>query len=175
MLPLPVAKAHCHELQQCRRKPQWCRANSVFRTIELLLIVSCALSRTAMSQSCPTNIPHVQGTWRTLPYLMPINPISTTLLHTGKVLIVSGSENDAYNNSTGAESYRNAIWDPAGTGPGSVTVQNINYDVFCSGTAILPDGRPLVVGGTTTYAFTGDSRASIFDPATLQFLQTPSM
>jgi hypothetical protein len=66
------------------------------------------------AQTCTLNIPHIDGEWRTLPYLMPINPISATLLNTGKVLIVAGSENDAKNNSHGAESYRNAIWDPTG-------------------------------------------------------------
>src|ERR1051325_11469899 len=98
------------------------------------------------AQTCTANIPHIDGEWRTLPYLMPINPISATLLHTGKVLIVAGSENDAKNNSKGSESYRNALWDPTGPTESSITVQNIDYDVFCSGTAALPDGRALVVG-----------------------------
>ena len=80
---------------------------------------------------------------------MPINPISATLLHTGEVLIVAGSENDARNNSPGAESYRNAIWDPTGTTQSSITVQHVDYDVFCSGTSALPDGRELVIGGTS--------------------------
>ena len=127
------------------------------------------------AQTCPVNTPHIQGVWRTLPYLMPINPISATLMHTGKVLIVAGSENDASNNSSGSESYRNAVWDPTGTTGSSVTVQEIAYDVFCSGTAALPDGRPLVIGGTSDYSFKGDNRASIFDPATTQFLQSQSM
>ena len=127
------------------------------------------------AQTCRANIPHIQGVWRTLPYLMPINPISATLLKTGKVLIVAGSENDSSNNSPGAESYRNAIWDPSGTTQSSITVQNLNYDVFCSGTATLPDGRPLVIGGTSDYSFKGDNRASIFDPATVSFLQSQSM
>ena len=69
----------------------------------------------SFAQTCPANIPHITGTWVTLPYQMPINPISATLLHTGQVLIVAGSENDANNNSTGAESYRAAVWDPTGT------------------------------------------------------------
>src|SRR5258708_1296199 len=112
----------------------------------VLLSLSVLIPR-GTAQTCPANIPHIQGVWRTLPYLMPINPISATLLHTGQVLIVAGSENDANNNSTGAESYRNAIWDPTGTTQSSITVQQINYDVFCSGTAALPDGRPLVIGG----------------------------
>src|SRR6185437_5746385 len=51
------------------------------------------------AQTCTVNIPHIDGEWRTLPYLMPINPISATLLNTGRVLIVAGSENDAKNNS----------------------------------------------------------------------------
>ncbi|HKO14115.1 MAG TPA: galactose oxidase-like domain-containing protein [Acidobacteriaceae bacterium] len=110
-----------------------------------------------------------------MPYLMPINPISATLLHTGKVLIVAGSENDASNNSHGSESYRNAVWDPVGTTGSSITVQEINYDVFCSGTATLPDGRPLVIGGTSDYSFKGENRASIFDPLTTQFAQTQNM
>jgi hypothetical protein len=127
------------------------------------------------AQTCPVNTPHIQGVWRTLPYLMPINPISATLLHTGKVLIVAGSENDASNNSPGAESYRNAFWDPTGTTGSSITVQQINYDVFCSGTAALPDGRPLVIGGTSDYSFKGENRASIFDPLTTQFVQSQQM
>ena len=111
----------------------------------------------------------------TVPYLMPINPISATLLHTGKILIVAGSENDPDNYSAGGESYRNAVWDPTGTDESSITVQNVPYDVFCSGTAVLPDGRPLVIGGTASYAFTGDNRASIFNPTTEDFVQSQNM
>src|SRR4029077_2575873 len=86
------------------------------------------------AQTCAANVPHVTGTWKTLPYQMPINPISANLLPTGKILIVAGSENDAKNNSKGAESYRAAIWDPTGTDESSIAVQNLTYDVFCSGT-----------------------------------------
>jgi hypothetical protein len=128
-----------------------------------------------LAQTCPTNVPHLQGVWRTLPYLAPINPISANLLNTGQILIVSGSENDGNNQSPGAESYRNAVWDPAGTTQSSITVQSITYDVFCSGTAALPDGRSLVIGGTSDYSFKGDNRASIFDPLTGKFLQSQSM
>jgi hypothetical protein len=39
------------------------------------------------AQTCAANVPHVTGTWVVLPYQMPINPISASLLHTGKVLI----------------------------------------------------------------------------------------
>jgi fibronectin type 3 domain-containing protein len=143
--------------------------------ITLALLSLGVVVPSSRAQTCTANIPHIDGEWRTLPYLMPINPISATLLNTGKVLIVAGSENDAKNNSPGAESYRNAIWDPTGATQSSITVQNMEYDVFCSGTAALPDGRALVVGGTSDYSFTGDNRASIFDPATERFVQSQSM
>ncbi len=146
----------------------------IFSTLVLLLCSQVA-TVPSVAQSCPVNTPHIQGVWRTLPYLMPINPISATLLHTGKVLIVAGSENDASNNSTGAESYRNAVWDPTAPTGNGITVQEIQYDVFCSGTAALPDGRSLVIGGTSDYSFKGDNRASIFDPVTTQFVQSQSM
>src|ERR1051325_10460167 len=105
--------------------------------VRALALLGCVFILPSAAQVCSSNVPHVQGTWRTLPYLMPINPISATLLSTGKVLIVAGSENDANNNSPGSESYRNAVWDPAGATGASINVQNIEYDVFCSGTAAL--------------------------------------
>src|SRR5215467_615524 len=138
-------------------------------------IVGVVLPHGALAQSCPLNVPHVNGTWTILPYQMPINPISATLLHNGKVLIVAGSENDASNNSVGSESYRAAVWDPTGATESSVSVQELTYDVFCSGTAALPDGRSLIVGGTSDYSFTGENRASIFNPVTGQYVQSQSM
>lgn len=127
------------------------------------------------AQTCAANVPHVTGTWMVLPYQMPINPISASLLRTGKVLIVAGSENDAKNNSKGAESYRASTWDPTGNTESSIAVQNLSYDVFCSGTATLPDGRALIVGGTSDYSFTGENRASIFDPTSGSLVQSQNM
>jgi fibronectin type 3 domain-containing protein len=133
------------------------------------------ISGSVSAQTCPANVPHITGTWETLPYQMPINPISANLLRNGKVLIVAGSENDASNNKPGAESYRAAIWDPMGADESSISVQNLTYDVFCSGTAALPDGRSLIVGGTSDYSFKGDRRASFFDPVTGAFAQSQNM
>src|SRR6516162_410827 len=137
--------------------------------------VAAVLTDLSALAQCPTNVPHTTGTWTVLPYQMPINPISANLLHNGKVLIVAGSENDARNNSKCAESYRAAVWDPTGTNESSISVQNLTYDVFCSGTAALFDGRSLIVGGTSDYSFTGENRASIFNPATSQYLQSQNM
>jgi hypothetical protein len=145
----------------------------------LMFLVSAVVAAithfSALAQTCPTNVPHITGTWTVLPYQIPINPISANLLPNGKVLIVAGSEFDARNNSRGAESYRAAVWDPSGTNESSISVQNLTYDVFCSGTAALFDGRSLIVGGTSDYSFTGENRASIFNPATSQYVQSQNM
>ena len=50
-------------------------------------------SSTTPSQPGHTSTGHPTGMWSTLPYTMPINPVHAALLHTGKVLIVSGSGN----------------------------------------------------------------------------------
>jgi fibronectin type 3 domain-containing protein len=141
----------------------------------LALATSAAFPGAARAQTCNANVPHQTGEWLTLPYQMPINPINATLLRSGQVLIVAGSENDAKNNSVGSESYRAALWDPTGTTQNSISVAELTYDVFCSGTATLPDGRALVVGGTNDYSFTGENRASFFDPVTNQWVQSQSM
>ena len=48
-----------------------------------------------------------QGQWRTLPSLMPINPIHLALMNNGKVLIVAGSGNVAT-----VTNYQAAVFDP---------------------------------------------------------------
>jgi hypothetical protein len=111
------------------------------------------------------------GLWSTLPYLMPINPIHCSLLHSGKVLIVSGSENNPPEHEAGQ--YYAAVWDPSS---GVFNVQNLLWDLFCNGMAALPDGRFLVVGGSSAVAPPfGDFRATVFDPATEKFTQVESM
>jgi hypothetical protein len=143
-------------------------------SVWILAAASIGAAGTASAQ-CPVNVPHVNGTWRTLPYQTPINPISATLLRTGKVLLVAGSENDAYNNASGAQSYRTVVWDPTGTDQTSMVAKQVSYDVFCSGTAQLPHGRTITIGGSSDYSFTGESRASFFDPATERFVQSQNM
>jgi hypothetical protein len=111
------------------------------------------------------------GLWTTLPYLMPINPIHCSLLRTGKVLIISGSENNPPEHEAGE--YYAAVWDPQS---GAFAVQNLLWDLFCNGMAALPDGRFLVVGGSAAVAPPyGEFRATVFDPATEKFTQVESM
>ena len=109
-----------------------------------------------------------QGQWSTLPYLMPINPVHEALMNNGKVLVVSGSGNDATNTNL-----RAAVWDPIA---GTFTVQTVAWDMFCNGMVVLPDGRPFISGGTLQYdPFYGELKSSVFDPATNTFTDVQNM
>lgn len=108
------------------------------------------------------------GQWTTLSYGMPINPVHVALLNTGKLLVVAGSGNDPTNTNLQA-----AIWDLQA---GTITVQSVAWDMFCNGMVVLPDGRPLIDGGTLQYdPFHGQPKASVFDPATGGFTNVQSM
>jgi hypothetical protein len=112
--------------------------------------------------------PGTQGQWNTLAYQMPINPIHLALMHTGKVLVVAGSGNDPTNSN-----FQSAVWDWQ---TGAIALQAVGYDMFCNGMVMLPDGRPLVNGGTLAYdPFHGELRNSVYDPATNSFTLVPNM
>ena len=140
----------------------------------VLAATAAGLAVSARAQ-CLDNVPHTTGTWQTLSYQMPINPISTTMLRDGRILIVSGSENDASNNHTGADTYRVAVWDPTVPDASGFLLGRLPYDVFCSGAAQLPHGLVLITGGSADYGFTGESRGTFFDPATNEFFQSQKM
>src|SRR6266581_2348868 len=125
-------------------------------------LVALFLTTTSVAQ------PNVQGQWTTLPYAMPINPVHVALLHTGKVLVVSGSGNVAGNTN-----YQAAIWDPQAN---TISTQPVAWDMFCNGMVVLPDGRPFIMGGTLQYdPFHGELRTSTFDPAAGTFTDAQNM
>src|SRR5437870_12539187 len=87
----------------------------------LFALIGCGggISSPNSGGAAPPQAPSASGTappygkWSTLPYTMPINPIHAALLHTGKVLIASGSGNDPSNASPSntTPDYEPAIWD----------------------------------------------------------------
>src|SRR4051812_45064014 len=110
----------------------------------------------------------LQGQWRTLASLMPINPVHVALMHNGKVLIVAGSGNVATETH-----YQAAVWDPASE---TLVTQSLAWDMFCNAMVALPDGRILVNGGTLQYdPFFGQPRNAVFDPATSVFIDVQNM
>jgi len=129
----------------------------------LLVIPICLLAASAVWAQA-----NVTGSWSTLPYTMPINPVHVALLHNGKVVVVSGSGNVAGNTN-----YQAALWDPQA---GTITSQPVAWDMFCNGMVVLPDGRPLINGGTQQYdPFHGALSNSIYDPATNTFSSVQNM
>src|ERR1051325_5123063 len=110
----------------------------------------------------------VQGQWRTLPLLMPINPVHIAVTYDGKVLIVSGSGNVAAETN-----FRAAVWDLQA---GTITTQALAWDMFCNGMVALSDGRILVNGGNLQYdPFHGQPRNSVFDPLLGTFTDVQNM
>ena len=138
---------------------------AVLRAAEICLsalLVSAAWQAPALAQS------NVQGQWKTLPTQAPINPIHVSLMHNGKVLIVSGS-----GNLPSDTTYLAAVWDPA---TDTVTTQPVPFDMFCNGMVVLPDGRPFIMSGTLQYdPFQGDPRTAAYDPSTGNFVELQSM
>jgi len=99
---------------------------------------------------------------------MPINPVHVALMFNSRVLVISGSGNDPNN-----KDFQAGVWDPAS---GSVKTFQIRWDMFCNGMVILPNGRPLVMGGTLKYDdFLGEPRTATFDPTTETFTDTAQM
>ena len=139
----------------------FCRRFSV-----LVLLIAAALAafprQTARAQTGQV------GQWRTLPALMPINPVHLALMNTGRVLIVSGSGNVASETN-----FRAAVWDPL---TDTLAIQPLTWDMFCNGMTVLPDGRVFVNGGNLRYdPFQGEPRNAAFDPATETFTDLESM
>ena len=157
-----------------------CSRATCVRFVSLLLLV-CALAPEMMAQA------NVQGRWRTLIQLMPINPVHVALLHNGKVLVVAGSGNCAPgqtvpsgqpacptgapygpSNNSGA-----GLFDPA---TNSFTPFPLSWDMFCNGMVVLPDGRAFINGGTLRYdPFYGEKRSAVFDPSTNLFSDVQTM
>src|SRR5437773_1930116 len=110
----------------------------------------------------------VQGQWRTLSLLMPINPVHLAVTHNGKVLIVAGSGNVATETN-----FRTAVWD---LGANSIATQSLAWDMFCNGMVALPDGRLFINGGNLQYdPFHGELRSSAFDPVLGVFTDLENM
>src|ERR1700730_6005441 len=130
-----------------------------------------------------TSNPHPTGMLSTLASPMPINPIHAALLHTGKVLIVSGSGNCPPTQAgcpQGPQYTQGAaLLDLSNN---NITTMSTTWDMFCNGMSIMQDGRVLINGGPKGYGalavvgvrgdipFTGLPNASIFDPSSESFI-----
>ncbi|MEU1075055.1 MULTISPECIES: kelch motif-containing protein [unclassified Streptomyces] len=81
-----------------------------------------------------------------IPKEFRLNTIHAALLHTGKVLLVAGSGNNAKNFD--AKKFDTVLWDPDKNTFKKIPTPN---DLFCTGHTQLADGRLLIAGGTKRY------------------------
>ena len=168
-----------------RKETQMKRFAAVLFTILISLpLIQCGGGASGSGGTSPSNYtPHPEGLWSTLPQTMPVNPIHAALLHTGKILIVSGSGN-CPPQQTGCPQGPQY---PQGAALLDLSNNNISpmlttWDMFCNGMSIMQDGRVLINGGTKGYGqlavvgvqgevpFTGLPNASIFDPSSESFV-----
>ena len=109
-----------------------------------------------------TTGPAAVGQW-SAPFDVGMVAVNMVMMHTGKVLMFSGSF---------AASWTERVWDPA-TGNATL-VPNPYYNLFCAGHSQLADGRILVVGGYDSSTL-GAANANIFDPVTQSWSALPNM
>jgi len=127
----------------------------------------CSLSSILLAPPAAAQA-NVQGQWQTLVTLAPINPVHLALMHNGKILFATGSGNDKT-----VTFFQGGVFDPV---TDTMTTQPLTWDLFCNGMAVLPDGRPFIMGGTINYnPFQGSNRTTAFDPATGNFVDLQSM
>ncbi|MFI1174976.1 radical copper oxidase GlxA [Streptomyces melanogenes] len=81
-----------------------------------------------------------------MPKEFRLNTIHAALLHTGKVLLVAGSGNNAKNFD--AKKFDTVLWDPDKNTFKKIPTPN---DLFCTGHTQLADGKLLIAGGTKRY------------------------
>lgn len=113
-----------------------------------------------------------KGYWEMLPCDSQTLAVHFVLLHTGKVLIFSGSGNYPPRHDT--HTYGSVLWD---YDAGTFTPVPISYDVFCAGQATLPGGDVLAAGGTKNYdnPWEGAPEAAVFDVVGEQWTNVADM
>ena len=93
----------------------------------------------------------------TAPIGLPLVPVGAAILPTGNVLFCASNQT---NNFTANGNTHTVIFDPSTNAWNSRNVTETAHNMFCPGTAMLPDGRLLVNGGYDA------PKTSIYNPAT---------
>jgi galactose oxidase len=101
------------------------------------------------------------------PVGLPIVPVSAAVLPGDRLLTFAAY--DAMNFSTTGTVTRVCVVDLATRRAGQTLTVNTQHEMFCTGLAMLSDGRLLVNGGSS------DSATTIYDPATNTWIRGPLM
>jgi galactose oxidase len=100
---------------------------------------------------------HELGSWSAVVPL-PLVPVGAAALRNGKVLFWSAYDEFTFGGDNGKT--QTALFDPVTGSLVAIEVSSTQHDMFCPGTALLGDGRLLVIGGSSS------SRTSIYNPVT---------
>ncbi len=99
----------------------------------------------------------------------PIVPVAAANLPNGKVLTWSAYSPDNFGDDNQWGRTYSAIFDPITLATQSRVVTETGHDMFCPGTSLLPDGRLLVNGGSSS------QKTSLYNPATNAWSSGPLM
>ncbi|HVT07138.1 MAG TPA: RICIN domain-containing protein, partial [Polyangia bacterium] len=115
----------------------------------------------ALNQSWSLSSATIPSSWTGVQTLA-VNPIAVANLPSGKLLMWSAYDQYTYEGDIGTANGKTftSVFDPATGSSSSILVTNTGDDMFCPGTANLPDGRILVNGGSSS------PKTSIYDPTT---------
>lgn len=102
----------------------------------------------------------------TAPIGLPLVPVGAAILPTGNVLFWASNQT---NNFTANGNTQTVIFDPSTNSWFAHNVTETGHNMFCPGTAMLPDGRLLINGGYDA------PKTSIYDPATNAWSTAASM
>jgi galactose oxidase len=128
--------------------------------------VQAPLAKSLIKASTLSTNPSVVGQWGpTIGF--PLVPVAAAPLPNNMLLVWSANED---NNFFKGPTYTQTALLNLNTGTVSqVTVSNTNHDMFCPGTAILPNGDIMVTGGLSS------QQTSIYVPATNSWIAGPQM
>jgi galactose oxidase len=96
---------------------------------------------------------------------LAVNPIALANLPDGNLLMWSAYDRFTFQGDVGNANSRTytSVFEPASSSSSEILVTHTGYDMFCPGTANLPDGRILVNGGSSS------PKTSLYDPATTRW------
>jgi len=128
----------------------------------LAVVAAVGLWRTTGRAATP---PVSLAKW-TAPIGLPLVPVGAAILPTGNVLFWASNQT---NNFTANGNTQTVIFDPTTNAWFAHNVTETGHNMFCPGTAMLPDGRLFINGGYDA------PKTSIYDPATNAWSTAPAM
>jgi YVTN family beta-propeller protein len=98
---------------------------------------------------------------------LPLVPSAIANLPDGRILMWSAGDRFSFGATSGFTMF--GVLDPVSGAVSERRIAETGHDMFCPGTAFLPDGRLLINGGIDSY------RTTLYDPATGAFVPAGSM